>query len=280
MSDSEEGLSSRVRRAVFWRSGSQIVAQIVMWGSTLAVIRILNPQDYGLFAMTQVVLVLFNFLNGYGFASALIQSELLEQNRIRQAFGMLILLNGGLAILQLVTATLVAAYYRQPEIASLLRVQALLYLATPFIALPDALLSRALDFRNQAKANLAAALAGALAALGCALAGLGVWTLVFAPIALFYTRAICLTLASRVLVRPSFDFRGAGAMFGFGGAIARFKPVLDDPEPGRHRHWRPNARSACARPLRRGAVPDADLRQQVRAAAQRGGLSRLFASAE
>lgn len=219
MSDSDEALSSRVRRAVFWRSGSQIVAQIVMWGSTLAVIRILNPQDYGLFAMTQVVLVLFNFLNGYGFASALIQAESLEQNRIRQAFGMLILLNGALAILQLVTAALVAAYYRQPEIASLLRVQALLYLATPFIALPDALLSRALDFRNQAKANLAAALAGALAALGCALAGMGVWTLVFAPIALFYTRAICLTLASRVLVRPSFDFRGAGAMFGFGGAL-------------------------------------------------------------
>ncbi|RJF94136.1 lipopolysaccharide biosynthesis protein [Sphingomonas cavernae] len=211
--------SGQVRRAVFWRSGSQIVAQIVMWGSTLAVIRILNPQDYGLFAMTQVILVLFNFLNGYGFASALIQSESLEQNRVRQAFGMLILLNAGLAILQLGAASIVAAYYRQPEIVSLLRVQALLYLATPFIALPDALLSRALDFRNQAKANLAAAMAGALTALGCALAGLGVWTLVFAPIALFYTRAICLTLASRMLVRPSFDFRGASTMFGFGGAL-------------------------------------------------------------
>lgn len=219
MSDTDEAFSSRVRRAVFWRSGSQIVAQIVMWGSTLAVIRILNPQDYGLFAMTQVVLVLFNFLNGYGFASALVQAESLETNRIRQAFGMLILLNGGLAILQFAVAPLAAAYYRQPEVTALLRAQALLYFATPFIAIPDALLSRTLDFRNQAKANLAAACAGAVTALGCALAGLGVWTLVFAPIALFYTRAICLTVASRILVWPSFDFRGAGAMFGFGGAL-------------------------------------------------------------
>ncbi|MGH6780785.1 MAG: lipopolysaccharide biosynthesis protein [Sphingomonadaceae bacterium] len=214
-----ESFSGRVRSALFWRSGSQILSQLVMWASTLFVIRILDPQDYGLFAMTQVILVLLNFLNGYGFASSLIQSESLDENRIRQAFGMLLLLNGGLAILQIATAPFVADYYRQDEIADLLRVQALLYCATPFIALPDALLSRALDFRNQAKANLAAAVAGAATALGCALAGLGVWTLVFAPIALFYTRAICLTLATRLLVWPSFDFRGARAMFGFGGAL-------------------------------------------------------------
>jgi O-antigen/teichoic acid export membrane protein len=81
------------------------------------------------------------------------------------------------------------------------------------------LLSRALDFRNQAKANFASAVVGALTALAGALAGWGVWTLVAAPIALFYTRAIALTLATRALVWPSFDFRGAGAMFGYGSAI-------------------------------------------------------------
>ncbi|MGJ3628946.1 hypothetical protein AB5I41_22615 [Sphingomonas sp. MMS24-JH45] len=52
--------------------------------------------------------------------------------------------------------------------------QALLYLTTPFIALPVALLGRAMDFRAQAKANMAAALAAALTALGGAIAGWGV----------------------------------------------------------------------------------------------------------
>jgi O-antigen/teichoic acid export membrane protein len=216
----EDGtFANRVRSAVFWRSGSQIASQMVMWGSTLAVIRILDPRDYGLFAMTQVILALLNFLNGYGFASSIIQSDSVDTHRIRQAFGMLLLLNGGLAILQLTLAPVVADYYNQPMVADLMRVQALLYLATPFIALPDVLLSRALDFRNQAKANFASAIVGAGTALACALAGWGVWTLVAAPIALFYTRAIALNLAARVLVWPSFDFRGAGAMFGYGGAI-------------------------------------------------------------
>src|SRR3546814_5407899 len=54
--ESAEAFGSRVRSAVIWRSGSQILAQIITWASTLLVIRLLDPSDYGLFAMTQVVL--------------------------------------------------------------------------------------------------------------------------------------------------------------------------------------------------------------------------------
>jgi O-antigen/teichoic acid export membrane protein len=213
------GFASRVRSAVFWRSGSQILAQIVMWAATIIVVRLLDPQDYGLFAMTQVVLVLFNFLNGYSFASSLIQAESLDRHRIAQVFGLLILLNGGLALAQFLAAPLAAAYFKQPIVADMLRLQVLLYLATPFIAMPSAVLARGLDFRNQALANMAGALAGAVTALSCAMAGVGVWTLVYAPIALFIVRAIGLTIAAKLLVKPSFDFRGAGSVLSFGGAL-------------------------------------------------------------
>ena len=33
----------RVRSAVIWRSGSQILAQVITWAATLAVIRLLDP---------------------------------------------------------------------------------------------------------------------------------------------------------------------------------------------------------------------------------------------
>src|SRR5690606_35109978 len=46
-----------------------------------------------------------------------------------------------------------------------------------------------------------------------------VWTLVFAPLALFSVRAIGMTIAAGLLVWPSFSFKGAGAMIGFGGAM-------------------------------------------------------------
>lgn len=213
------GFSGRVRSAVFWRSGSQILAQMVMWVSTIIVVRLLEPADYGLFAMTQVVLVLFNFLNGYSFASSLIQAESIDQRRIRQAFGLLILLNATLAFTQFWTAPFAAAYFRQPILADMLRLQCLLYLATPFIAVPSAVLARGLDFRKQAAANMAGALAGAVTSLACALSGFGVWTLVWAPVALFTVRAVGLTVAARFWLWPSFDLRDSGSLLGFGGVL-------------------------------------------------------------
>ena len=48
----------------------------------------------------------------------------------------------------------------------MLRVQALLYLATPFIALPYALLARAMDFTKQAQANMVSSVAGAVGRAG------------------------------------------------------------------------------------------------------------------
>jgi O-antigen/teichoic acid export membrane protein len=98
----------------------------------------------------------------------------------------------------------------------MLQVQALIYLATPFIALPEVLLTREMDFKRPAIVNMLAAIVGALVALSCALSGFGVWTLIYAPIAAFWTRAIGLMIAARFFVWPSFRFGGASQMFNFG----------------------------------------------------------------
>lgn len=214
-----KSFGERVRSAMIWRSGTQIFSQLISWGSTLAVIRILDPADYGLFAMTQVVLVFLSFLNGYGLASSIVQSEELDPRRLRQAFGALLILNGGIAVLQFLLAPLAAEYYRQPIIEDLLRVQALIFLATPFIVLPEALMARNLEFKKTALINLLSAIIGAIVALTCAINGLGVWTLVYAAIAIFWTQGIGLFLSAKMFIWPSFDFRGSREMFTFGGTV-------------------------------------------------------------
>ncbi len=215
----DAGFGARIRNAIFWRSGSQIVSQMVSWVATLVVIRMLDPADYGLFAMTQVILNFTAFLNGYGLVSALVQSETLDTHRLRQAFGIMLLLNGGLALVQLIIAPFAADYYDQPMVADLLRVQALLYLSTPFISVPEAIMGRALDFRRPAFVNLVAAIVSAGVALAGALLGWGVWTLVFAPMAGFWVKGLGYVLATGFRPIPSFDFRGTGAMVAFGASL-------------------------------------------------------------
>ncbi|PZU53060.1 MAG: lipopolysaccharide biosynthesis protein [Sphingobium sp.] len=215
----DAGFGARVKKAIFWRSGSQIISQILSWVVTLAVIRLLDPKDYGLFAMTQVILNFATFLNGYGLVAALVQSEDLESHRLRQAFTIMLLLNGSLALLQLAIAPLAADYYNQPMVAQLLRVQALLYLSTPFIAIPEAITARALDFRRPAFINLIAAIASAAMALVGALSGWGVWTLVFAPMTGFWVKALGYMLVTGFRPIPSFDFTGTRAMILYGASL-------------------------------------------------------------
>ncbi len=213
------GLTARVRSALAWRWGTQVLGQIVTWASTIAVVRLLSPSDYGLYAMSQAVVTALAFLNGQSFATSLIQTDRIDERRIGQVFGLLLLLNGGLALAQLLLAPFAARYYGEPLIAPMLRIQALIFLTIPFAALPQELLARRIEFRSQGIVNFASSMIGAATALSLAWFGFGVWALVYAPIAMFATRAIGLTLAARVLVKPVFDLRGAGDLVTFGGAL-------------------------------------------------------------
>lgn len=208
-----------MRSAVAWRWGSQVVAQLIAWTSTVMVVRLLDPTDYGLFAMTQVVLTVLAFLNGYSFATSLIQARDVDQRKIGQVFGLLLLFNGALALIQFASAPLMADYYREPLVADMLRVQAIIFLTVPFTALPTSLLAKRLQFKVQGKISMVAAILSAIVALTLAWLGFGVWALVYAPIAGFAFRAISLTIAARSLVRPVFDFSGAGALVRFGGTL-------------------------------------------------------------
>jgi O-antigen/teichoic acid export membrane protein len=217
--ETSAGLGERVRSALAWRWGTQVIAQIITWGSTIAVVRLLSPSDYGLYAMSQAVVTALAFLNGQSFATSLIQTDRIDDRRIGQVFGLLLVLNGALALTQFLLAPYAARYYGEPLIAPMLRAQAVIFLTIPFAALPQELLARRIEFRSQGLVNFASAIIGAATALGLAWSGFGVWALVYAPIAMFATRAIGLTLAARMLVRPVFDWRGAGDLVTFGGAL-------------------------------------------------------------
>jgi len=211
--------AARVRSAVAWRWGTQVIAQLITWSSTILVVRLLDPSDYGLFAMSQVVLTALAFLNGHSFATSLVQTRELNDRRIGQVFALLLMLNAALALIQWLIAPKAAAYFGEPLVATMLRVQAVIFLTIPFTALPSELLARRLEFRRQGQVNMASAVVGASVALALAWLGHGVWALVYAPIAMFTVRAIGLTIAARLKLRPVFDLRGARDLIGFGGTL-------------------------------------------------------------
>ena len=220
LSDSSNAqFTSRVRSAVVWRWGTQVAAQIITWTSTFLVVRLLDPTDYGLFAMSQVVVTALAFLNGQSFATSIVQTDRLDDRRLGQVFGMLLMANGLLASVQFLLAPYAAAYFEEPVVAELLRVQAAIFLTIPFIAFPSEWLARQIQFRKQGQANMASALVGAITALFLAWLGWGVWALVYAGLSIFVSRAIFLMVAAKLWIRPIFNPSGAWDLVTYGGTL-------------------------------------------------------------
>lgn len=217
--DDDSGFASRVRSAVIWRWGAQVGSQIITWTSTFLVVRLLDPTDYGLFAMSQVVVTALAFLNGSSFATSLVQTDRIDERRIGQVFGLLLMLAAVLASAQFLFAPYAAEYFGEPVVADMLRVQAIIFLTIPFSALPAEWLARRLDFRKAGQVNMGCAIIGALTALCLAWLGWGVWALVYAGVTMFVSRAIGLMLAAKLWVRPIFDPRGAWDLVTFGGTL-------------------------------------------------------------
>ena len=214
-----DGFAGRVRSAVAWRWGSQVIAQVITWTSTFLVVRLLDPTDYGLFAMSQVIVTALAFLNGQSFATSIVQTHRLDDRRVGQVFGMLLLANGLLAAVQFALAPLAAAYFAEPVVAEILRVQAMIFLTIPFIALPSEWLARKMQFRRQGQANMASAVVGACVALLLAWLGWGVWALVYSGLSIFIARGAALMIAAKLWVKPIFDPRGAWDLLTFGGML-------------------------------------------------------------
>ncbi len=211
--------AARVRSAVAWRWGTQVAAQIITWTSTFLVVRLLDPTDYGLFAMSQVVVTALAFLNGQSFATSIVQTDRLDNRRIGQVFGLLLTFAVLLAAVQLIAAPYAAQFFDEPVIADMLRLQALIFLTIPFIALPQEWLGRQLQFRKAGQVNMMSAVVGAVTALVLAWMGWGVWALVYSGISIFVSRAVGLMWAAKLWVRPIFNPSGAWDLFTFGGTL-------------------------------------------------------------
>lgn len=213
-------MRDKVRSAVLWRSGALVAAQLVTWTSTFFVIRILDPEDYGLYAITGVILTLLSLVDGTALANAAIQRRTMRRALMRQLFGLLIALNAMLALIQFIAAPWIANFYGHPILADMLRWQCLMYAANPPISLAYTVLSRRMDFRMLAQSTLASSVLGAMAALACALAGFGIWALVIAPIVTFCSRAVIMMVLVRAFMWPSFRFgRSAWALVRFASTM-------------------------------------------------------------
>jgi len=183
-------LKKRALSGMRWTISSRVLVQLITWPSTIIVMRLVNPRDYGLVAMSTVVIGFVSLFGEPGLAAGLVQTRALREETSRAASAVIILLNLILFAGLEVAASGLAAWFREPELTFVIRVASLSLLMTAIATVPQAHLDRNLCFRETALALVAGNLVGSLTTIALALLGFGVWALVFGTLVLSGVRSM------------------------------------------------------------------------------------------
>ena len=145
--------------------------------------RLLAPADFGLMAL---VLVVLGFVQSYvdlGLSQALIARGPVQPARFAAFYWLNIVLGIGLFAALCALAPLLAALLRTPDLAPLLPWAGASLLILPWGQGFQTLLQKDLRFKPIAQAEMAGSVAGALVAVTSALAGAGVYALIWGQLA-------------------------------------------------------------------------------------------------
>jgi len=213
-------IRQKVVSGLRWSTTAKFGAQLVSWACTLVVMRLLEPRDYGLMAMSVAFVSFCTLLNEMGLGAALIQAPELSDRNLRQVFGAVLALNTLLFVLLFFGAPLIAMFFDEPRLRMYVPVLAFQFPLFAFFVVPDSLLTREMDFRKKAIIELCATVIGAITTLTMAILGHGVWSLIVGALTIPFVRVIGLNRVVKYPKRPLFDFRGFSAMARFGGLVS------------------------------------------------------------
>ena len=183
---------------------------------TVVLARLLSPADFGLFALALLIINLFDYVKDLGVGAALVQRSESWARLAPTGLTLTVGFGFGAAALVALSADLVAGALGQPDLAGLVRALSVALFISASSVVPMARLRRELDFRRRLFPEFLGALAKTGISIGLALAGVGVWSLVYGQLAAVIVTTGLYWAVARQPVRFGFDRAAATSLIRFG----------------------------------------------------------------
>jgi len=210
----QPSLTQQAAHGVKWTAIAMVVVTILQFVQLAVLARLLSKADFGLMAMTSVLLVIGLAYADMGLSNALIWRQDATRDQLSSLYWVNILAGLGVFLATLAISPLVAALFKQPKLATLLPVAALVFVVVPWGQEFQVLLQKELRFRVLAMIEIAGAAIGTAVAILAALAGLNVFALIAGLLASAGARTLGLAGAGWRRWRPSLRLR-AGDLRGY-----------------------------------------------------------------
>lgn len=161
-----------------WNFANQFFVQIVSLAIGVVLSRLLGPSEFGLIMMVTVITQFAYVFADLGFASALIQKEVVDEYDKSTVFWTNLTMGLFIALLIAISSPLIAGFYQQPILSSICLFVALNFVLSSLNIVQRSLFERELAFKKLFWVNMVANLGSGAIAIWMAFSGWGVWSLV------------------------------------------------------------------------------------------------------
>jgi PST family polysaccharide transporter len=221
-----EILKLRTIRGVAAKLIGQFASLLLRLGSLIVLARLLDPGDFGLVAMVTVIAGVFNIFVSAGLSAATVQRLEVSHEQVSALFWITFGIGLLLAILCLVIAPFLSAFYHEAKAGLIIATLAPTFVFNSLSVHHLALLQRQMRYVQISAIEFGSQLASAATGILMALAGFGYWALVASLIAV----SVCLTMGAWAATGwvPSLPRRDSGvsSMLQFGTTITLINLVV------------------------------------------------------
>jgi O-antigen/teichoic acid export membrane protein len=218
-----ENLGRRVVRGASYQFLGILLRTVVTIGSTAVLARLLVPADFGFVAMATVITELAALFNNFGFTNLLIQRSRINRLQLDTVFWASTAVGVVLAAVVFGLSFAATGLFGEARVGELLRALCWTFVLAGMPSVAWVVLARRMRFQVEFWLQITVVILRTAVAIGCAWAGLGVWSLVAGALAGAVLQAVLSFVAVPYWPRWRFHaqflssrWRTSGSYFGGG----------------------------------------------------------------
>lgn len=165
-------------RGVAWTAAVKWLTQVLTWGMTVVVARLLAPSDYGLVGMAAIYINLCTLFSEFGIGTAVVTLQDLSEDQISQLNTLSFFLGLLGFLISAAAAIPLGKFFHAPNLPMVVLVLSGGFIVSGFRTVPYSLLQKELRFKLLAVIEGLQGVVQALVTLVLALLGFGYWALV------------------------------------------------------------------------------------------------------
>lgn len=173
------GLQKQTVSGLFWTFSQRFSVQLINFGVSIIMARVLLPADYGLIGMLAVFMAIGSSLMDSGLSSSLIRTPNADQKDYSTVFFINIIGSIIIYAILFLTAPFIASFYDQEILTPIIRVYTLSFIISAFVSVQSTRLTKEMNFKTQMKIQIPSVIGGGILGIVLALQDYGVWSLVW-----------------------------------------------------------------------------------------------------